>query len=40
MKRSQIQDALVWAKQLLHGLNFSLPVFADWTLNDWRKKSG
>lgn len=36
MKRSEINAALVWAKDLLAKNNIRLPGFAYWTLNDWK----
>jgi hypothetical protein len=36
MKRSEIQQAIAWAKGFLWENNFALPMFADWTLDEWR----
>ena len=36
MKRSEIQSAICWAKSFLTAHQFSLPMFADWTLAEWR----
>ena len=37
MKRSEVQEAIAWAKKLLKEERFYLPEFADWTLDDWIK---
>ena len=37
MKRSEIQQAIGWAKQLLDKSGFALPMFADWSLQDWKE---
>ena len=37
MKRSEIQQAVLWAKDLLKKNNFALPMFADWSLEEWRE---
>jgi D-lyxose ketol-isomerase len=37
MKRSQINAALRWAKQLLEKQNFKLPMFGYWDLAQWRE---
>ena len=36
MKRSEIQQAVSWAKAFLKENNFSLPMFADWTPEEWK----
>lgn len=36
MKRSEIQAAIQWARQLLDKTGFALPMFADWSLQDWK----
>ncbi len=36
MKRSEIQEAISWAKAFLSANHFFLPMFSDWTLEDWR----
>ena len=36
MKRSEIQQAILWAKDFLKQNNFALPMFADWTPEEWR----
>lgn len=38
MKRSEINQALVWAKGLLEDNNIKLPPFGYWTLGDWRER--
>lgn len=38
MKRSEIQEAIGWARDLLRTNNFSLPMFADWDLAEWKKR--
>lgn len=38
MKRSEIQAAVRWAKELLKKNNIALPMFAFWTLGDWRER--
>lgn len=38
MKRSEIQDAIVWAKKLLNETGFALPMFADWSLEEWKQR--
>ena len=37
LKRSEIQQAIEWAKAFLKENNFALPMFADWTTEDWRR---
>ncbi len=37
MKRSEIQEAIKWAKNLLCTQNFYLPEFADWDITQWKK---
>lgn len=36
MKRSEIRQAIDWARQLLDQHGFALPMFANWTLADWQ----
>lgn len=36
MKRSEINKAIKWAKDLLKEYKINLPVFADWSLQDWK----
>ena len=38
MKRSEIQQAVLWAKDFLKQNNFALPMFADWTPEEWRSE--
>lgn len=38
MKRSEINRALVWAKELLASNNIKLPPFGYWTMDDWNNK--
>lgn len=38
MKRSEIQDAISWAKELLTQNHFALPLFADWSMEEWRRR--
>ncbi len=38
MKRSEIQQAIQWAKDLLASSGFALPMFADWSLEEWQQK--
>ena len=35
MKRSEIQQAVAWARDLLKEYRFALPMFADWTPEEW-----
>ena len=35
MKRSQINEYILWTKELLKKLNFTLPDFAYWSMEDW-----
>jgi D-lyxose ketol-isomerase len=39
MKRSEINNALIWAKKLIEEYNIKLPPFGYWTLNEWHEKS-
>ncbi len=39
MKRSDINNAINWAKELLDTNNVKLPPFGYWTLDDWREKN-
>lgn len=36
MKRSEIQSAVAWAKELLEKHQFRLPSFAYWSMEEWR----
>lgn len=36
MKRSEIEQAIAWAKGFLSRSGMALPMFADWTLRDWQ----
>ena len=36
MKRSEIQQAVEWAKKFLQENHFALPMFADWTPEEWQ----
>ena len=38
MKRSEIQQAISWAKGFLQENNFSLPMFAGWTPEEWKSR--
>lgn len=38
MKRSEIHQAILWAKQLLAEHEFALPMFSGWTLEDWQAR--
>ncbi|MBE5804136.1 MAG: D-lyxose/D-mannose family sugar isomerase [Clostridiales bacterium] len=38
MKRSEIQHAIHWAKDLLAASGFALPMFADWSLEEWKAR--
>ena len=38
MKRSEIQDAIAWAKDFLSRSGLALPMFAEWTLQEWRQR--
>ncbi len=38
MKRSEILQAVLWAKDFLKKNNFALPMFADWTLDEWKSR--
>jgi len=35
MKRSQINQKIIWAKELLEKNNIKLPPFGYWTMKDW-----
>ena len=37
MKRSQINENILWAKDLLKRINFTLPCFAYWTMDEWKE---
>lgn len=36
MKRSEVNAALTWAKELLERHSFKLPAFAYWTMDEWK----
>lgn len=36
MKRSEIQNAIEWAREFLARSGLSLPMFAGWTLAEWK----
>ena len=38
MKRSEIQQAISWAKDFLEQYHFALPMFADWTPEEWKSR--
>lgn len=38
MKRSEINNAISWAKELLEENNIKLPPFGYWTLDEWKEK--
>ncbi|MBQ9767234.1 MAG: D-lyxose/D-mannose family sugar isomerase [Lachnospiraceae bacterium] len=38
MKRSEIQTAIAWAKELLDRSGFRLPSFAYWSMEEWQSK--
>lgn len=38
MKRSEVNDILLWAADLMDQYNFKLPPFARWTPKDWAHK--
>lgn len=38
MKRSEIQQAISWARGFLRENRLALPMFADWTPEDWRAR--
>lgn len=38
MKRSQINQSIIWAMDLLEKYNIKLPYFAYWTLDKWKLK--
>ena len=35
MKRSEINNSIIWAKNLLKKHNINLPLFGYWTMDDW-----
>lgn len=37
MKRSEIQDAICYAKRLIKKLGIHLPMYAEWSIDEWRK---
>lgn len=39
MKRSEINNSLIWAKALLEKHQIKLPPFGYWTLEDWKNKT-
>ena len=38
MKRSEIQQAVRWARELLARSGFALPLFADWSPEEWKAR--
>lgn len=40
MKRSEVNREIEWAKTLLKATNITLPVFAYWTVDDWKQNEG
>ena len=38
MKRSEIQQAIAWARAFLSQSSFSLPMFADWSPEEWKAR--
>ncbi len=40
MKRSEIQQAITWAKDFLKKNGFALPMFAEWTTEKWKARRG
>ncbi len=38
MKRSEIEQAISWARDFLKENCFALPMFADWTAEEWRAR--
>ena len=38
MKRSEVNEALIWAKQLFANSRIALPPFGYWTLDEWQGK--
>ena len=38
MKRSEIQQAVAWAKAFLKENRFALPMFAEWSPEDWQAR--
>ena len=40
MKRSEIQQAITWAKGFLKENGFALPMFAEWTVAEWKARRG
>lgn len=39
MKRSEVNKAISWAKELLEVNNIKLPPFGYWTLDEWKEKN-
>ena len=39
MKRSEVNEAIEWAKELLYRYKITLPEIAYWDLNDWKKNA-
>lgn len=40
MKRSEIQEAVSWAKGFLKENGLALPMFADWSPEEWKDRRG
>lgn len=38
MKRSEIHRAVAWAKELLRENRFALPMFSEWSLEEWKAR--
>jgi len=38
MKRSEVENAINWARKFLAESGLALPMFADWTPRDWAEK--
>ncbi|MBT3320385.1 MAG: D-lyxose/D-mannose family sugar isomerase [Clostridia bacterium] len=36
MKRSEVNTAIEWARKLLEDNSIALPIFAEWTRDEWR----
>ena len=39
MKRSEINAAILWAKEFLARNNIRLPEYASWSMDDWRARA-
>ncbi len=38
MKRSEIERAVLWARDFLSRSGFALPMFADWSADEWKER--